>query len=138
MKLRPRLLTSATLAAIGALHLAWGKGSSFPFRSHADLADAVVGSRAVPSPAACRTVAAALFVASALVADLPIGPRRARTAGRVGVATVLATRGFVGMSGRTDVLSPGSSSPKFRRRDRRYYSPLCLALAAGSQARSPH
>jgi hypothetical protein len=42
------------------------------------------------------------------------------------------------MAGRTDLVSPGSISPRFRRLDRRYYSPLCLALAmaAGSSART--
>jgi hypothetical protein len=92
----------------------------------------VIGSDAVPAAAACNAVAAALFTASALVAGIPVIPRRWRAVGRVGVATVLATRGLAGMFGRTDVLSPGSTSAKFRRLDRRFYAPLCLALAAGA------
>ena len=132
MRFGTRQLTVVTLAGIGGLHLAWGRGSSFPFPNRDALSDSVIGSDAVPSAAACNAVAVALFVASGLVADVPIGPRRLRAVGRAGVATVLATRGFAGLLGRTDVLSPGSTSARFRRIDERYYSPLCLALAAGA------
>ncbi|MFF3128447.1 hypothetical protein ACFVRD_40665 [Streptomyces sp. NPDC057908] len=34
--------------------------------------------------------------------------------------------------GRTDLLSPGSVSARFRRLDRLVYSPLCVALAAST------
>ena len=104
----------------------------FPSGVRDELADSVVGSRAVPSPAACYAVATALFLASGLVADIPIGPRPLRKVGRLGVAGVLAARAVVGLAGRTDAVSPGSTSATFRRLDRRYYSPLCLALAAGA------
>ncbi|MGO9877181.1 MAG: DUF3995 domain-containing protein [Acidimicrobiia bacterium] len=127
-------LTSATLAGIAAVHVAWGLGSPFPFASREDLADAVIGSRAVPSAHACYAVAAALAAASALVCDVPVGPRRVRRLGRRVVGGVLAVRGFAGLAGRTDVLSPGSTSPRFRRLDRRVYSPLCVALAFGAIA----
>jgi hypothetical protein len=132
---RVSALTSATLAAIGAIHVAWGRGSTVPFASREELADAVIGSRAAPPTGACFAVAAALFAASALVSDVPIGPRRTRRVGRRIVGGVLATRGILGLLGRTDALSPGSTSPRFRRLDRQFYSPLCLALALGSQAR---
>ena len=68
----------------------------------------------------------------AIVADVPIGPARLRRVGRYGVATVLAARGFAGAFGRTDLLSKGSTSARFRSLDRRYFSPLCLALATGA------
>jgi hypothetical protein len=42
---------------------------------------------------------------------------------------VLAVRGTLGLAGMTHVLSPGSTSARFRTLDRRVYSPLCLALA---------
>lgn len=128
-------LTSATLAGIAAVHVAWGLGSPVPFASRAELADAVIGSQAIPSPNACYAVAAALFAASALVSDVPIGPRRLRRAGRTVVGGTLAVRGVAGLCGRTDVLSPGSTSPRFRRLDRQIYSPLCIALAYGAIAR---
>jgi len=53
-----------------------------------------------------------------------------RRLGAGGVIAVLTTRGAFGLAGRTDLLSPGSTSEDFRRLDRRFYSPLCLALAA--------
>ncbi len=126
------LLTATALAAIGGLHVAWGRGSSFPFRNEHELIDSVVGGNAVPSPAACYAVAGALFVASGLVVDIPIGPRPVRKLGRLGVACVLGGRGALGLFGRTDLVSSVSTSEKFRRIDRRYLSPLCLALAAGA------
>jgi hypothetical protein len=54
--------------------------------------------------------------------------------GGAGVASVLAARGLLGLLGRTDVVSPGSTSERFRRRDRRCYAPFCLALAGISAA----
>jgi hypothetical protein len=120
------------LAAIGGLHFAWARGSSFPFADRDALADSVVGADAVPSSSASVAVGALLTVASVLVAGLPIGPRRLRRLGVATVAGVLTVRGVAGLSGRTDLLSPGSSSPRFRRLDRAFYSPLCLALAAGA------
>lgn len=128
----PRYVTSAALAGIAGLHIAWGRGSSFPFPSDAELTDAVVGSNVVPSPAACNAVAAALLVSSALVLDVPLAPRSLRRTGRLGVAAVLGARAVAGLTGRTDVLVPGSASPRFRRLDRRFYGPLCLALAVGA------
>ena len=122
--------TSGLLAAIAGLHIAWGLGSAFPFRTRANLADAVIGSVDVPPPVACYAVAAALTTASLLVADVGILPPRVRRLGRIVIAGVLTIRGVAGIAGRTDALSPGSTSPRFHRLDRRVYSPLCLALGA--------
>ena len=130
--LRARYAASGALAAISGLHVLWARGSSFPFASGDALADAVVGSPAVPSSAACLVVAGALALASGLVAGLPVVPRPLRRPGIATVTAVLAVRGVVGLAGRTDPLSPGSASARFRRLDRRCYAPLCLALAAGS------
>jgi Protein of unknown function (DUF3995) len=128
----PRYVTTGALVGIGAVHVAWGLGSSFPFQTHAQLADAVVGSDAVPSEAACLTVAAALFLAAGLIADVPVMPRRLRQIGRQAVVGALAVHGVAGLSGHTDLLSPGSASTKFRSLDRTFYSPICLALAVGA------
>ncbi|MCE9623532.1 MAG: DUF3995 domain-containing protein [Actinomycetia bacterium] len=119
---------------IAVLHVAWGRGSSVPFRSRSELADAVVGSDSVPPPPACYAVAAALAGAAALLLDVPIAPRPVRRLGRRVAAGVLLVRGVAGASGRTDLLVPGSVSPRFRRLDRRFFAPLCLALAAGAAA----
>ena len=124
--------TAATLLGLAGLHVAWGTGSSFPLPDRDALADAVVGRRSVPSPAACFAVAAALTVAAALVADVPGLPRGVQRLGVTGVAAVLTTRAALGFAGRTDAVSPGSASTRFRRLDRRVYSPLCAALAGGA------
>jgi hypothetical protein len=118
------------LAGIAGLHAAWGFGSSFPFGDRAALADAVVGRRRFPGSAACHSVALALFTASALTVGVPAVPSRAQRAGRAIVATVLISRGALGVVGRTDLVSPGSTSPRFRRLDRAVYAPLCLTLGS--------
>lgn len=125
------LLTATALFAISGLHVAWGLGSSIPFRSREELADAVVGTEEMPSFAACVTVASALALAAVIVAGVVPLPGRLRTFALGTVATVLATRGVAGALGRTAVLSAGSDSTNFRRFDKRVYSPLCLWLAAG-------
>jgi len=95
------------------------------------LTDAVVGTGgdSPPSPAACLAVSGLLCTAAAFVEGHPRRPRMASRIGASGVVAVLATRGAVGLAGRTDLLSPGSVSEHFRRLDRRVYSPLCLTLA---------
>ena len=131
------IAASVALAGIAGLHVAWGLGSSFPFSRRSDLADAVVGTREVPSPAACYAVAVAVVGASALTADLPVAPRPVRRLGRTGVAVVLGARGAIGLAGRTDLVAPGSSSPRFRRLDRRYFAPLCLLPPAATATAVP-
>jgi hypothetical protein len=132
MRTTVRRATAAALFALAGLHVLWGRRSSFPFSNADDLADAVTGRRSVPSAEACVAVAGALAIAGALVADVPRLPRGLQHLGVTGVGAVLATRAGLGFTGRTDVVSPGSVSIRFRRLDRRVYSPLCLALAVGA------
>jgi hypothetical protein len=118
MRGRRTKIASAALLAIGGLHVAWGLATSWP-RIDREPAD----------PAAYFAVAGLLGVGAGLVA----GPRRAPRLGRLGARTVsgvLATRGAFGMAGRTDLLASGASPERFRRMDRRVYSPVCLTLAA--------
>lgn len=124
--------TAAALVGVATLHSAWGFGAAFPFASQDALADAVVGGPHVPPPLACHAVAAALVVAGGLAADLPVGSSGARKLGRAVVAVALGARGGLGLAGVTDFVSPGSTSPRFRKLDRRLYSPLCLLLSAGT------
>ncbi len=125
-------VTATALVGLAGLHVAWGLGSSFPLSDRAALADVVVGSGEVPPPAMCHAVAGALVGAAALVADIPVGWPGLRRLGRRTVATVLAGRALLGFVARTDLVSPASTSPGFRRMDRRLYSPLCLTLAVGA------
>lgn len=126
--------TAATLAGIGAIHVAWGTGSAFPLADRDELADAVVGSDSVPGPAASFAVAALLGVAAGLVADVLPVPRRVRAVGVGGAAAVLAVRSAFGLAGRTELLVPGSNSARFVALDRRFYAPLCGVLALGALA----
>jgi hypothetical protein len=129
-----RRATASTLLTIAGLHALWGHGSTFPFPDRETLNDTVVGRRSTPPPLACFAVAGALTVAASLVADVLPLSRRLQRLGVTGVAAVLASRAAFGLVGRTDLVSPGSASSRFRRLDRRIYSPLCLALAAGALA----
>jgi hypothetical protein len=124
-------VTAAMLFVIASLHVLWALGSSFPFRTRDELADSVVGTKEVPSAAACLAVASALAAAAVVVSGkVPIPARARRFALRV-ISATLATRGIAGALGRTSTLAPGSDSPTFNRLDKRLYSPLCLWLAAG-------
>jgi hypothetical protein len=126
------IVTASALAAIGAIHVAWGFGSSFPFGDRATLADTVVGNDVVPGRRASLAVAGLLGVAAGLVADVLPVPRRLRRIGVLGVGSVLATRAAFGFAGATAQLVPGSDSSKFVATDRRVFAPLCAVLAAGA------
>ncbi len=125
-------VASASLLAIAGLHVNWARGSSWPLPDQEALADEVVGRPDAdpPSATACLAVAGLLGAASAFVAGHPRGSAGLSRLGAAGVVVTLAGRGGLGMAGRTDLLSRGSVSERFRARDRRVYSPLCLALAA--------
>jgi Protein of unknown function (DUF3995) len=127
-----RAQTALTLIGIGALHALWGRGSTFPFSERDQLNDAVIGRDATPSPAACYAIAGLLTAAGGLVAGLPSPRSRIRRLGVCTVAAALGTRGALGFAGKTELVSPGSVSDKFREMDKRYYSPLCLVLAVGA------
>jgi Protein of unknown function (DUF3995) len=120
------------LIGIGALHAMWGLGYTFPFADREALNDSAIGRDATPSPAACYAVAGLLTSAGALVAGLPSRQSRLRRVGVGTVAAVLGTRAALGFAGKTDLVSPGSVSAKFKEMDKRYYAPLCLALALGA------
>ena len=85
-------LTGGVLAALAVLHLAWGLGSAFPFRSRRELADAVVGSSRVPPPTACFAVAGALATGTALVVKVIPLPPPVRRESLFGMAAVFGVR----------------------------------------------
>jgi Protein of unknown function (DUF3995) len=124
-------LTATVLLAIAGLHVMWGLGSAFPFRSREQLADSVVGKSEVPPLGACVAVASALTLAAVLVSGVVPFPPRLRSIALRTAASVLATRGVAGAVGHTAALSPGSDSATFQRLDKKLYAPLCLWLAAG-------
>lgn len=127
-------VTAIGLGAIGALHVAWGRGSTFPFRHRSDLNDHVVGRQVSPSPAACNTVAGLLAAAAVAVASAASGSSMAARVASAGCGAVLGARAVLGFTGRTHLAVPGSTSANFVRNDRRIFSPICAALSIGAFA----
>ena len=133
----PALITSGTLVATAGVHLAWALGSPWPFADRETWRESVFEeSMREPDALAYAAVVSALLAGSAsvLAADgvrVPgwsLLPARLRSAAPWGVAGVVGARGALGL-----VLFPGDrGGARFARLNRRYYSPLCLALAAGA------
>ncbi|WP_410905023.1 DUF3995 domain-containing protein [Puerhibacterium sp. TATVAM-FAB25] len=119
---------AALIAGASALHVLWGTGSSWPARDRRELADLVAGTSEFPGSGACFTVAAVLAGAAAVVATRAGGLRG--RAGRACIAGAFAVRGVAGLSGSTRSLVPWAPSDRFVDLDRRYYGPLCVAIAA--------
>ena len=126
------IATAAGLGSISALHVVWGRGSTFPFRHRHVLNDHVVGRQVSPSPAACNMVACLLAVAAVSVERAARGSSITARVVAAGCGVVLATRAGLGFFGHTDLVVPGSTSATFRRNDRRIFAPVCSVLAVGA------
>ncbi|MEU9041230.1 MULTISPECIES: DUF3995 domain-containing protein [unclassified Kitasatospora] len=130
------VVVSGALAATGALHAVWAV-TPWPLKTPEEFADTVVGAgEGVPPAAACVAVAGLLGAAAYLVGAeagvLPeAGSRRLRRAGVRTVAGVMLARGIGGVALFGTVIE---RSERFTRLNRRYYSPLCVALGAGAAA----
>jgi hypothetical protein len=130
------LLLSAVVLALAALHASWGLGSHWPAMSAEALAKAAVGTSGIkrlPPPPACFAVAAVLAGVAAwplLAAGLlpQAWPRWLTLLAGAGIAAVFLGRGIAGY---TEAWRRRFPEQPFAHLDRRYYSPLCLALGAG-------
>jgi hypothetical protein len=125
------IILTIVLASIAALHAYWGFGGVWPGADAADCArrtGGFRGARAMPGPAACFAVAAALAIA-ALIPIFVAGQFGilAPLAG-IAVALVFLGRGVAGFTPAWRRLTP---EEPFATLDVRYYSPLCLAIGAG-------
>lgn len=124
------------LAAIAGLHAYWGSGGRWPAESEDELIATVIGNaraRRMPSPGLCLAVALAIAVAAIwplLLAQGPsIGtPHLLILVAGVAIMTVFLLRGIAGFLPAWRRLHPREP---FASNDRRYYSPLCLLIAAG-------
>jgi len=119
---------SVVLIVIGGVHVTWALGLWWPLRDEDRMVRAVVGTRGatrMPGPIPCALVAVILMFAAAWPWFLA---GWIRTTG-----LALATLGF-GLRGVMPWF-PGwrrlTPQEPFATYDRRYYGPLCLALAAG-------
>jgi hypothetical protein len=129
---RPRavpLAGAAVLAGLSALHLAWAAGSAWPARSRSELSAVMAGRSEVPGPVACVVVATGLAGAAGLVGGVG-GDRPLARLARAGIAAGFVVRGVAGVTGNTRLLVSWTPASRFVRLDRRYYGPLCLAIAA--------
>jgi hypothetical protein len=127
------------LVALAALHAWWGIGGLWPGRDERSLVELVIGrtrSMRMPGLVACMRVASALFAAAALVAlqgkviavDFGMAGNLFVQAGFWIAGAVFALRGLAGFI--PPIFAYAEGTP-FASLNRRFYSPLCLLIAAG-------
>jgi len=133
------LILIAVLVVLAGLHAFWGMGGRWPARDERGLVELVVGrtpSMRMPGFVASMLVASALLAAALLVAlqgnviSLDFGARvqgLVRTGFWVAFA-VFALRGVAGFVRPVFAYAEGTA---FASLNRRFYSPLCLLIAAG-------
>ena len=134
------ILLIGVLLALAAIHAYWACGGRWPGHDEASLVERVVGRTSgmrAPSPASCIAVAAALASSVGLVffKTLAVAPRPFGglvSVGFWGAAFVFLARGVAGF---TPAFRYAEGTP-FYRLNRRYYSPLCLLIAAALVAAS--
>ncbi len=123
----------ATLTAIAGLHAAWALGWRWPGGDDRAFAERVVGYGAAEAPPAAATwaVASALLGAAAIVRTTAGGTQsRGLRRATWGVAGVFLARGAFGLS----AAAIRGFDEIYERLDAAVYSPLCLALGAGTAA----
>ena len=130
------LIMTSVLTLIAGLHVYWAIGGVWPGTDRRSLAHAVAGFRGMdmmPSATASFAVAACLVLAALWPAALaglfatPFEPA-GLVAGAVLMSLVFLGRGIAGYLPAWRRLTP---QEPFATNDRRYFSPLCLALGSG-------
>jgi hypothetical protein len=138
VKFTPDILI-VVLVALAALHAWWGVGGRWPGHDERSLVELVVGrtgSMRMPSPVRCMGVASALSAAAGLVAlqgkvisvDFGVPGEWLVRAGFWTACAVFALRGVAGFI--PPIFAYARGTP-FATLNRRFYSPLCLLIAAG-------
>jgi len=128
-----------TLASLAGLHAAWALGWRWPGGGERELAERVLGqserdrlggARMPPAPLTW-SVAVALAAAAAIVRAAGTGPRSRTLRGAAwAVSAVFLARGAVSIP--SDLI--GGPDDTYQRLDLAIYSPLCLAVGAGTAA----
>lgn len=124
------------LAAIAGLHAYWGRGGLWPAASEDELIATVIGNaqaRQMPSAGLCLLVALAIAVTAIwplLLAHMSgiAALRPLLLLGGFAIMAVFLLRGIAGFLPAWRRLHPREPFASY---DRRYYSPLCLLIAAG-------
>lgn len=133
------LVLTVVLAAIGLIHLAWAFGLRWPARDEAGLVATVIGRTRdgrMPSRPLTILVAAAILAAAALVAAVSRNavPARFVAAALFAYAALDLIFMLRGLSGYVAPMWRHTEGTPFHRLNQRYYSPLCLLIAAGLSA----
>ncbi|MDR3464946.1 MAG: DUF3995 domain-containing protein [Xanthobacteraceae bacterium] len=121
------------LAAIAALHVAWGFGAVWPCVGEAALVTVVVGYRSerMPPPVQCFIAAGAILAAAvviALLAGLVRSPLPSSLVVLLGLGATMVFAGR-GVAGYVPAWRARFPRQPFARLDRSVYSPLCLVIA---------
>jgi uncharacterized protein YndB with AHSA1/START domain len=119
-------IVPGTLAAIAALHAAWALGWRWPVASDQALADHVIGYGAELPPDWLTGLVAAMLLTCAVI--VRAGARGRWRPAAWAVAGVLLARGVVYIP----IDLAGGLDDTYSRLDLAIYSPLCLALGAGT------
>ena len=129
--------TAALLAGLAILHVAWARGSTWPYADKAGFVRSVIGSdnpARSPGASASLSVAGLLAISAVGVAARPRATRPATILASdlitLVTAAVLALRGSGGLVGSATGLF--ATTAEFRRNDLQIYSPLCIVLALGA------
>jgi len=128
-------VVACVLLAIGLIHFLWGLRIFWPLGDEQALARAAVGARgivAMPPSYQSHLVALAMIIAAAdalLLVELPSYlPGWLVLAVGSGCCFVFVARGVAGY---VPVWARITPEQPFRMFDKRYYSPLCVALGTG-------
>jgi hypothetical protein len=129
------VLLFLVLLAVATLHLAWSLGSLFPADDEKTLARTVAGFRGIekmPPRWASLAVAVILLLcglwAFAMTGTINYFPYWMVIWGGIKMVLIFGGRGVLGYTAWWRRLTP---EQPFASLDRRYYSPFCLAVAAG-------
>jgi len=132
-------LVVIALVLLAALHFYWGAGGRWPGHDDRSLVDLVVGrtrNMKAPDSWACLSVTCALLAAAISVAlysslvELPLAPW-ARLIVQVAFWAASAVFAARGVAGFVPAIFRYAEGTPFAQLNRRYYSPLCLLIAAG-------
>lgn len=124
------------LAVIAGLHAYWGRGGLWPALSEDELITTVIGNaraKRMPSPGLCLLVALAIAVTAIwpLLLACASGTTVLRPLLQFGGFAIMAVFLLRGVAGFLPAWRRLHPREPFASYDRRYYSPLCLLIAAG-------
>lgn len=129
---------AAILSGVALVHAYWGAGGFWPAQDARALEHTVIGTDFGRMPSAGLTyVVAVLILTAGLIPLARIGvlplplPEWMLQLACAGLALIFAVRGILGYS---SLMGPARTKSPFTELNRRYFSPLCIALGIGFAA----